>query len=70
MSAFAEYKYAKTEEEREDAVKRFLIASAIAGMMLLVGCGRNKPRTYGNTIDYSTYDTEDYHVVYAFGKDG
>lgn len=47
--------------------RRILLISLM--MMCLIGCG-NQPRTYGNSINYSSYDTEDYHVVYAFSADG
>lgn len=35
---------------------------------LLVGCGQ--PKTYGSITDWSEYETDDFHVKYAMGKNG
>lgn len=49
-------------------MKKALLVLFITSIAL-VGC-KTEPKTYGVINDYSLTDTEDYHVIFAMGKDG
>lgn len=46
-----------------------LITIATISIIGLKGC-KTEPKTYGLITDYSNMESEDYRIVYAFGKDG
>lgn len=48
-------------------MKKTILAILLLSVVL-VGCG--KPKIYGIITNWSAYDTEDFHVTYACGKDG
>lgn len=48
-------------------MKKIIIAVLLLSA-LLVGCGQ--PKTYGSITDWSEYETDDFHVVYAMGENG
>ena len=50
-------------------MRKRLIAIALLLSALLVGC-KHQPKKYGNVIDWSEYESADFHVICAMGNDG
>lgn len=48
-------------------MKKISIILMMVLTVVLCGCG--KPKSFGNTLDYSAMDTEDFHVIYVYGMD-